>query len=163
MLTCISQLLTNQTFWIAVTAIATVILAAGVIVAVWQFRLGLWIEAQNIYVNKEFFNARKKILTHFDKSEELPLNGKELAVVMNDAILVCQRMDELAGLKQFFFKKKIIKYWGIQMAKSCLILENFINDERKHNSNKWDNLIDISKKSIKKHKETFSDRKLCIK
>jgi len=163
MLICIKQIINNQTFWTAITAIFTALISFSIVIAIIQYNYSVWRKAQNIYTNKKFFIARKKILSYFDIPNNIPLEESELKKVMKEAILVCQRMDELAGLKQFYFKKKIIKYWGIQMGKSCLILENFINDERKHNKNKWDNFVDIAKKSIKKYNVTFSGKKLHIK
>lgn len=141
------------------SAIAAIIGAGGIVYAVKTFKFNTWLKAQAIYVNNEFYNARKDILSHFGFKAPVPSRigqGDE-----ESAILVCQKMDELARLKSYVGKKEIIETWGIPMGKSWMILRETVLAERKQSHDrKWDAFQRLAEIAIKKYNLEELNKKL---
>ena len=133
----------------ALSAIATAVGAFGIIYALKTFRFNTWLKAQAIYMDKEFCEARKTVLSNFpfDKSNPPTFTAQN----RDKALLVCRKMDELAHLKSYLGEKKIIKVWGIAMGKSWMILkETVVKDELTHGK-KWIAFQRLAEKAIKKY------------
>ena len=128
-------------------AIAALIAAVGVWWAARTFKFSTWLKAQAIYTDKDFYNARKAIFSNYPN--ELVFTDE----LKDDAILVCQKMDELAHLKWYVGEEKIIKEWGHQMAKAWKMLEKFVECVRNEEGylKKWKAFEDLAKKAAKKN------------
>ena len=131
--------------------LATVVVAGGVYFAVKTFRFNTWLKAQAIYTDKEFYKARGTVFEHFgfDKGNPPTFDGLE----KEHALLVCQKMDELAHLKWYVGEKKIMETWGYQMGKSWIILEKLVGDVRTRDRylKKWKAFEGLAKKAITKY------------
>ncbi len=130
-------------------ATAAIIGAGGIVYAAWTFRFNTWLKAQEIYMDKEFREAREKVLGYFGCKEKPAFIDK----MREHALLVCRKMDELARLEWYVDKEKIIETWGIPMGKSWIILEKLVHDKRKHdnNENKWDAFKKIGEEAAQKY------------
>ena len=131
--------------------LATVIAAGGVVYAVKTFMFNTWLKAQAIYTDEEFRKARKVVFAHFgfNKGNPPTFDGPE----KEQALIVCRKMDELAHLKWYVSKKKIIETWGHQMGKSWIILEKLVGDVRTQDRylKKWKAFEGLAKEAITKY------------
>ena len=59
---------------VALSAIsfATFIAVVGIFIAVRQLKLSVWLKAQELYTEHEFYKARREILQHFGFKETIP-------------------------------------------------------------------------------------------
>lgn len=133
-------------------AAAAIIGAGGIIYALKTFKFNTWLKAQAIYMDKEFYEARKTVLAHFEgfnKNNPPTFTAQD----RDDALLVCRKMDELARLTPYIKKEKIIETWGTPMGKSWIILEKLVDDVRTQDVNlkKWKAFKDMAKEAIKKY------------
>lgn len=156
-------ILSNQTFWTAVGAIAAFIAASGVWLAVRQIKFGGWLKAQEIFTHQNFIDAREEILKHFGYDNSIPSRIGETDE--KSAKLVCRKMDELARLKSYLGKDTIIKTWGYPLGKSWMILKATVEQERIGHSGKWDAFQHLGDAAVKKldletlNKNIFGKRK----
>ncbi len=137
---------------------AAIVGVVGIFLAARALKFNAWIKAQEIYVNKDFYKARKDILSHFGFTNAVPSRIGQTDE--DSAIHVCQKMDELARLKPYLGTKRIIEAWGIPMGKSWMILLATVNQERKTHKAKWDAFQRLAKVAIKKHKLEDLNREL---
>jgi hypothetical protein len=140
--------------------LATVIAAGGVYFAVKTFRFNTWLKAQVIYTDQEFYKARETVLSHFGFEEESPPTFSNQN--KDQALLVCRKMDELAHLKWYVGKKKIIETWGLQMGKSWMILKKLVDEVRRQDTHpeKWNAFERFAKIAIKKYSLKKLNQKL---
>lgn len=131
--------------------LAAVVAAGGVVYAAKTFRFNTWLKAQAIYTDAEFGEARGTVFSYFGFDKENPptFDGRE----KDHALLVCRRMDELARLKWYVGKEKIIEVWGHQMGKSWIILEKLVDNVRIEDGfeKKWKAFEDTAKEAIEKY------------
>lgn len=120
------DLLTNDTFWAAIEALATVVAAVGIVFAAGQFRFEAWNKCQEVFTQPEFTEARGRIFAHL-KSPAPEWSDDDLTA----GRIVCGKMDELCRLARFFGKKKMLKVWGNPIAKSWTLLEWMVVKERR--------------------------------
>lgn len=129
--------ITNQTFWTALGAIAALVAAIGVFIAARQIKFTGWLRAQEIFTHQDFIRARKDILQYFGYEGEIASRIGEADE--ESAKFVCRKMDELACLKPFLGKHKILDAWGFPLGKSWMILEPTVLKVREIDSHprKW--------------------------
>lgn len=147
-----------EVFWVALTAIASVITAiatvfASVIIffARKQLRFDAWIKAQEIYTNETFLKARTELFKCLD--------DKEATCTVEQAMEVCRRMDELAHLARFLGKCMVLKYWGRPLAQAWHLLGvPLVKKERELTKNpaKWEAFEKLGEKALKAHPDVKS-------
>ena len=134
--------------------IGAIVALIGVVAArcaVKTFEFNTWLKAQEIYTNPDFYKAREAVLSSWDFGQTYPANIR--GYERKNAILVCQRMDELARLEPYLKEEKIIGAWGRPMGKSWLILEKFVikGEREKDDNKKWTPFEELAGKAIKKY------------
>ena len=144
---------TSGTFWSAVGALATVAAVAGIYLTARQLRFNAWLEAQDIWVDEKFTNARGQLFRHLDNPS---LDWAELD--KQDGLLACRRTDEFARLAPYFAinrylgKRKILKVWSDPLAKLWVLLEPLVVEERNKAGwkTKWDAFETLGKAALKR-------------
>ena len=139
------DLLTNETFWAATEALATVAATVGIFFAAGQFRFEAWNKCQEVFTQPEFTEARGKIFVHLR-----PLAAEWTDDDLAAGRIVCGKMDELCRLARFFGKKKMLKVWGNPIAKSWALLEWMVVKERHDTAwgDKWKAFEDLGALAI---------------
>ena len=125
------ELMKSDTFWSAVSALATLAGAAAIGFAVWQLRFEAWLKAQEIWVSDDFTADRGKVFARLDH-----LQQEEEAV----GLKVCRRVDEFVSLAPYLGGRRMLKVWGDPLAKAWLVLEPLVRKERERTAwpTKWD-------------------------
>lgn len=133
--------------WAAISAIASVVSASAIYLAVRQLKFNSWIKAQELFTIKEFVESRKLVNRKFTNPEEAWTDEEK-----EQALYLCRRMDELAWLSPYLSKRKIINVWGYPIAKSWLVVETFVIEERRISKwpEKWKAYENIAIKALKK-------------
>jgi hypothetical protein len=123
--------------WDAIAAIAAIASAVVGVYAVVTIKLAKqqlqfqsWLEAQKIFTNSEFTEARTKLFT-----AESPLD-----LVVNDPSLaeyLCRRFDELAWLSPYL--GKLVEAWDKPVLHAWILLEKFVRKKREDDNwpQKW--------------------------
>ena len=129
-------------------AVAAFIAAVGVWWAARTFKFNTWLKAQEIYTDDKFTESRETILSGYPVVLQNPSEDDK-----KHALRVCRKMDELAHLKWYVGKKKIIESWGHQMGKSWIILEKFVSDVRTQDGylKKWKAFEYLAEEAITKY------------
>ena len=141
-------------------AIAAIIGAGGILWAVRSFKFNTWLAAQKIYMDQEFYEARKTVLSKFPFDEKNPptfSGAKE-----DQALFVCRKMDEFAHLTSYVGEEKIIEVFGSPMGKAWMILKETVKKEcgRASHPKKWDAFKHLAEKAIGKHNLEELNREL---
>jgi hypothetical protein len=125
----------SETFWAALSALATLIGAGAIVFAVKQLRFEAWLKAQDIWVSEEFRVARRKIFERIDVPRTL-WGPEDKALGLG----VCRRMDEFVRLATYLGKRKMLAVWGDFLAKAWVVLKPIVDEERQATAwpTKWD-------------------------
>jgi hypothetical protein len=138
----------SQTFWTAFGALSAFGCFIGLLLVYKQFRLSAWINAQDIFTERDFVQNRTNILKTWDQLIEHLKNPSKKALPEIDISVaknVCRKMDQLCHLadKKFITREELFKYWKVPIGKCWIIIENkhkIVSSERsesaKH-SDKW--------------------------
>lgn len=86
-----------NTIWTAIGALATAAAAYLIYFAGKQLRFEAWLRAQEIFVEKEFTEARTRLFRHIEESGSTWSPKDE-----EDGLLVCRRLDEICRLAPYF-------------------------------------------------------------
>lgn len=121
----IFAIIKSEVFWSAVGAIATVGSVIVILFATNQLRFDAWLKAQTIWMDTDFTLARGKVIARLDSG-----NTNWTATEWDEALDVCRKMDEFAGLIPYLPKRTALKIWGVPFAKAWLILEPVVGGER---------------------------------
>ena len=121
----ISAIIKSDVFWSAVGAIATVGGAVAIFFAISQLRFEAWLKAQEIWNARKFTQARGCIFARLDSG-----NTEWTAKEKEEALDVCRKMDEFAGLIPYLPKRTALRIWGDPFAKAWLILQPIVVQER---------------------------------
>jgi hypothetical protein len=129
------ELVKSDTFWSAVSALATLAGAAAIVFAVWQLRFEAWLKAQEIWVSDDFTAARGKVFARLD-NPGVPWTPEDEAV----GLKLCRRVDEFVRLAPYLGRRRMLKVWGDPLAKAWLVLEPLVRKERDRTAwqTKWD-------------------------
>jgi hypothetical protein len=140
------ELLKCDTFWSAISALATLAGVVVIVIAIRQLRFEAWLKAQEIWVNPEFTKNRGKIFARLDNLNQ-PWKPEEEEIGYE----VSRKMDEFAHLAPYLGNRKILRDWGDPIAKAWLILEPLVQKERAKTSwdNKWRAFQKLGTKSLK--------------
>lgn len=140
------ELLKCNTFWSALSAIATLVGAGAIIFAASQLRFEAWLKAQEIWISDEFTVDRGKIFARLSDLQK-PWTSEEEAV----GLAVCRRLDEFVRLAPYLGQRRMLRVWGNPIAKAWLILEPLVQKERKKSLwlTKWDAFEQLGKKALK--------------
>ena len=133
-----------DTLWAAVGAIATLLGVLAIRCAVDQLRFAAWLEAQEVFTDKAFVEARERVFAHFDdRNTPWPVPEGD------DELTVCRKMNEMAHLFPFVGQEKAPE-WGNPIAKAWLLLEPTVANERKksHWPDKWKAFETTGKKAV---------------
>jgi hypothetical protein len=84
--------------------------------------------ALNIWTEKEFRDARGLLFKRLDQ-ENFSMDWDKEA--LEAAACVCSFMDEFAQVVAFLDEKKVFRVWGDPIAKAWVLLEPYVNQERK--------------------------------
>src|SRR5208337_4151130 len=114
-----------STVWSAATALATAVGAGAVIFAWRQLRFNAWLKAQEIWTSQDFTQKRSHIFARLDTGSD-EWNEAEEA----EALDVCRKMDEFAGLIPFLPRRIAMTNWGVPFAKAWLILGPMVKREQ---------------------------------
>lgn len=144
----IGQLLRCDTFWSAISAVATVFAAGGIFLARKQLRFDAWLKAQEIFNGKEFTEARGRVFARLD-TEPREWTGLE----RNEGLDVCRKMDELAWLIPHLPKRTVLRVWGDPFRKAWLVLAPLVEEERVKCawSKKWEAFERVGKEALRRH------------
>src|SRR5438105_15665611 len=97
------DLIKSDAFWSAVSAIATLIGAGAILFAARQLRFEAWLKAMDIWVGKEFTDARTKLFTRLENPQPSLLpEEKELE------LFVCRRVDEFVRLAPYLGRRRLL-------------------------------------------------------
>ncbi len=137
-----------DTFWPAVTALATVAGVAAILYAGRQIHFWAWLEAQKIWVDKEFLDNRRNLFSRLDNLEQ-PWTPEEKAAGLD----ACRKLDELSYLVPFLGRRRMLKVWGDPLAKAWLILEPLVSEERDRTGfrDKWDGFRKLGTRALSIH------------
>jgi hypothetical protein len=125
------SLISNAVFWYALTAIFTGIASAGIFHAGRQLRFQAWLKAQEIWTAPEFTESRGRIFARLDdKSRSWTKEENWTKEEEEEALQVCRKMDEFAGLIPFLPKRIGLRMWGVPFAKAWFMLERIVEKER---------------------------------
>lgn len=140
------ELMKSDTFWSAVSALATVAGVAAIVYAIRQLRFEAWLKAQEIWVSDDFTEARGKIFKRVDD-----LSGAWTPDDEAVGLKVCRRVDEFVRLAPYLGKRKMLRVWGDPLAKAWLVLESLVRRERDRTGwpTKWDAFEEFGKKALK--------------
>ncbi len=120
-----------NTFWTAAGALATMGTGLAVYYAAIQLRFEAWLKAQEIWVDKDFTDARGRLFRHLREPNSAWTQDDQ-----QDALLVCRRTDEFCRLAPFFAftkrggRRRILKVWFDPIAKSWRLLKALVEQER---------------------------------
>ena len=123
--------------WDAIAAIAAIASAVIGIYAVVTIKLAKqqlqfqsWLEAQKIFTNSEFTEARARLFKA-ESAADLLLEDPPLAEYL------CRRFDELAWLSPYL--GKLVEAWDKPVLHAWVLLEKFVQEKRKqdHWPQKW--------------------------
>lgn len=139
------ELIKCDTFWSAVSALATVAGAAAIFFAARQLRFEAWIKAQDIWCSCEFTRDRTKVFARLGNLGQ-PWTAEETAVGLN----VSRRVDEFARLAPYLGQRRMLAVWGDPLAKAWLVLQPLVCEERKSTEwpTKWDAFEELGKKAL---------------
>jgi hypothetical protein len=142
------ELLKSDTFWSALSAIATLAGATGILLAARQLRFEAWLKAQEIWVHNDFTEARGKLFAHVE-NPPARWEGEDKAL----ALRVCRRIDEFVRLAPYLGRRRMLAVWGDPLAKAWFLLEPLVRDERKAAgwSTKWDAFERLGKEALRAH------------
>src|SRR5436305_686507 len=137
------ELIKSSTFWSAVGALATLFGVGAILFAARQLRFDAFLKAQDIWVAKEFREARRKIFARLDNLGA-PWKPEDKSLALD----VCRKLDEFVRLAPYLGRRRMLAVWGDPLAKAWLVLEVRVSEERKTTgwSNKWDAFEKIGRK-----------------
>ncbi|MCG2718133.1 MAG: hypothetical protein L6408_04780 [Nanoarchaeota archaeon] len=140
-------LLQYDIFWTAVIAIFTAMASIGIYLVHRQLCFESWVKVQDLFTDEKFTSARTKVSSC--------LQNPDKVCSRDDAYIVCRKMDELAHLAPFlgiFGKRKVLRFWGVPIAKAWYLLKPFVEQERKELTGwdtKWQAFEDLGERAIK--------------
>lgn len=146
----ISAILKSEVFWTAVGAIATVVASIAIFLAVYQLRFEAWLKAQEIWTARDFTEARGRVFARLDNGNQRWTKNEE-----TEALQVCRKMDEFAGLIPYLPKRTALRIWGVPFAKAWLILEQVVERERAKCAwpDKWHAFEKLGRSALTSHPE----------
>ncbi len=130
-----------STFWTAFGALATMVAVFTIFFAGRQLRLDAWVRVQEIFVKRNFVNARTRVFRHLH-DPHLVWDAKDEEAGLE----VCRRMDEVCRLADYFSfipyigKRKFLKVFEDSLGKSWALLRLLVMAERDKVewNTKWD-------------------------
>ena len=138
------------TIWSAVSAIATAVGAGGIWFAFQQIRFAALLKAQDIWVANEFREARGRIFARLETGDRNWTEEQEA-----EALQICRKMDEFAGLVPYMPKRTALRIWGVPFAQAWFLLEPVVNKERAKCRwpEKWHAFERLGRESLTSHPE----------
>jgi hypothetical protein len=149
------NLISNGTFWNAVTAIFTGIASAGIFLAFRQLRFQAWLKAQEIWTKTEFTESRGRIFARLDKEDQGWSTDEKI-----EALQVCRKMDEFAGLIPSLRRRTALRVWGVPFAKAWFVLQPIVTEERVKCrwQDKWHAFEKLGASALRSHPEVRQER-----
>jgi hypothetical protein len=150
------SLIMNPVVWYALTAFFTMIASLGILYAGRQLRFQAWLKAQEIWTAGGFTESRGRIFAYLDdKNREWNKEEK------TEALQVCRKMDEFAGLIPYFGlipylrRKTALRIWGVPFAKAWFVLEATVQKERDKCGwqDKWHAFEEFGQSALRSHPE----------
>jgi DNA-binding transcriptional regulator YiaG len=140
----------NHIFWDALTAIFTGIISGGVYLSIRQLRFQAWLRAQEVWTARDFTESRGRILGRLDSG-----NCEWTKEEKTEALEVCRKMDEFAGLIPYLPKRVALRIWGVPFAKAWCVLEPIVREERDYNKwgDKWGRFKQLGASALRRHPE----------
>jgi hypothetical protein len=139
------ELLKCETFWSAVSALATLAGVVVIIVAIRQLRFEAWLKVQEIWVSKDFRTDRGKIFARLDNVQQ-PWKPEDEVVGLD----VSRKIDEFVRLAPYIGERRMLRIWGDPLAKAWLVLKPLVQKEREKTSwkTKWDAFERLGTKAL---------------
>jgi hypothetical protein len=112
-----------------------------------QLRFGAWLKIQQIWTNEEFTNARGRLFARLDNPKRIWTKEEK-----DEALWICQKMDEFAGLViRFLDMKDILEIWYDPVGKTWFLLRPVVQEERQGIgwSTKWERFEDLGERAYK--------------
>jgi hypothetical protein len=152
----LSAMLKSELFWTAAGAIATGVGSVAILLAVSQLRFEAWLKAQDIWTAQDFIAARGRVFARLDAMSAEWARDEEA-----QALDVCRRMDEFAGLVPYLPKRTALRIWGVPFAKAWAVLEPVIQRERTKCDwpDKWHAFERLGRAAIKRHPEVGTNKR----
>ncbi len=141
-----SEIIKSDTFWSAISALATVAGAVAIVFAARQLRFEAWLKAQDIWVADDFTAARGKIFARLENLQT-PWPPDDRAV----GLRVCRKVDEFVRLSPYLGRRRMLAVWGDPLAKAWVVLEPLVAEERRATSwpTKWDAFEKIGSEALR--------------
>lgn len=139
------ELIKSDTFWSALSALATLAGVVAILFAAKQLRFEAWLKAQDIWNAKDFREARGTLFARLDDHQDSwEPSDKELG------LNVCRKVDEFVRLAPYLGRRKMLSVWGDSLAKAWLVLEPLVDNERKATSwpPKWNAFEKFGKRAL---------------
>jgi hypothetical protein len=109
--------LMSELFWSAVSGIFTAVGSIAILFAIRELRFSAWLKAQEMWnADSTFRQARARVFQRLD-ALDTPWSKED----EDNALDVCRRMDEFAGLIPYLPKKTALRVWGVPFAKAWLV------------------------------------------
>lgn len=139
------ELIKSETFWSAVSALATLAGVAAILFAARQLRFEAWLKAMDIWVAKDFTEARRKLFARLENLQA-PWQPDDKAL----GLYVCRRVDEFVRLAPYLGRRRMLSVWGDPLAKAWLVLEPRVIEERQSCGwpTKWDAFERVGRKAL---------------
>lgn len=139
------ELIKSETFWSAVSALATLAGVAAILFAARQLRFEAWLKAMEIWVAKDFTEARGKLFARLENLQA-PWQPDDKALGLS----VCRRVDEFVRLAPYLGRRRMLAVWGDPLAKAWLVLEPRVIEERQSCGwpTKWDAFERVGRKAL---------------
>jgi hypothetical protein len=143
-------ILRSEVFWTAIGAIATAVGAMAIFLARSQLRFDAWLKAQEIWTMRDFTEARGRVFARLDKPGQV-WGAEEEAEALN----VCRKMDEFAGLIPYLPKRTALRVWGVPFAKAWFVLAPVVDRERVKSRwrDKWHAFERLGRSALRSHPE----------
>lgn len=139
------EVIQSDTFWSAVSALATLAGAAAIVYAARQLRFEAWLKAQEIWGSDDFIVDRSKVFARLQDLRQ-PWTPEEKVV----GLRVCRKVDEFVRLAPYFGERRMLTVWGNPLATAWVVLDPLVRDERDKTDwqTKWNAFETLGKKAL---------------
>jgi hypothetical protein len=143
-------ILGSEVFWTAFGAVATAVASVAILLALSQLRFEAWLKAQEIWTARDFTEARGRIFARLDNRNQVWTTEEE-----TEALEVCRKMDEFAGLIPYLPRRTALRIWGVPYAKAWLVLAPIVDRERAKCGwpDKWHAFERLGQSALRRHPE----------
>jgi hypothetical protein len=139
------EFIKSDTFWSALTTLATFAGVFAILYAGKQLRFEVWVKAVDIWSSKEFTDHRRAIFRRLDD-----LQAPWAQEDKDRGLEVCRRIDEFVRLAPYMGQRRMLGVWGDGIAKAWVVLKPLVTEEREATAQptKWDAFQKLGRKGL---------------